>query len=477
MAAGSVPESQDLPRRYGGRVTAFVVLSCITAGMGGVIFGYDIGVSGGVTSMDGFLSKFFPEVYRRMKGTSVSNYCKFDSELLTAFTSSLYIAGLLTTFLASWVTARCGRRPSMIIAGTAILAGSAIGGSAVDISMVILGRVLLGVGLGFGNQAVPLYLSEMAPPLHRGAFSNGFQLCVGIGAVSARITNFFTQKIRQGWGWRVSLAVAAVPGGFLTLGALFLPETPNSLLQQRKDKNRVRVLLTRIRGVHDVEDELEDIAAAINDKCNSSRGLQMIVTQRQYRPQLSASLLSVVVTGFIGTTSTFISMFLVDRFGRRTLFLVGGAQMLVAQLTIGCIMATQLGDHGQVSKTCALVLIFLIAVYVSGFAWSWGPLGWLVPSEIFPLEVRSAGQSITVAVNFLLTTAVAQLFLAMLCRMKAGIFFFFAAWLLAMTTFVYLLLPETKGLPIEQVRKLWAQHWFWRRFVTASNGEQDKLDC
>uniref|UniRef100_A0A0E0B0H5 Major facilitator superfamily (MFS) profile domain-containing protein n=1 Tax=Oryza glumipatula TaxID=40148 RepID=A0A0E0B0H5_9ORYZ len=154
MAVGTVPDIQDLPRRYGGRVTTFVVLSCITAGMGGVIFGYDIGVSGGVTSMDGFLSKFFPEVYRRMKGTSVSNYCKFDSELLTAFTSSLYIAGLLTTFLASSVTARCGRRPSMVIAGSAILAGSAIGGTAVNVSMVILGRVLLGVGLGFGNQII-----------------------------------------------------------------------------------------------------------------------------------------------------------------------------------------------------------------------------------------------------------------------------------------------------------------------------------
>lgn len=133
---------------------------------------------------------------------------------------------------------------------------------------------------------MPLYLSEMAPPLHRGAFSNGFQLCVGIGAVTARLTNFFTQKIRQGWGWRVSLAVAAVPGGLLTLGALLLPETPNSLLQQGRDKRRVRVLLTRIRGVSDVEDELEDIVAANSDKANSSRGLQMMVTQRQYRPQL-----------------------------------------------------------------------------------------------------------------------------------------------------------------------------------------------
>lgn len=365
---------------------------------------------GGVTSMDPFLTKFFPEVYREMKGSRVSNYCKYNSQLLTAFTSSLYIAGLVTTFLASWVTARFGRRPSIIIGGAAFLAGGAIGGAAVDIYMLLLGRVLLGVGLGFGNQAVPLYLSEMAPPLYRGAFSNGFQLCVGVGAVTAHLINFGTDKIKQGWGWRVSLALAAVPGGLLTLGALFLPETPNSLVQQGKDHHRVRVVLTKIRGIDEVDDELDDIVAASRDEAKGSRGLQLMLTQQRYRPQLvmaimipffqqvtginaisfyapvllrtigmgeSASLLSVVVTASVGMASTFASMFAVDKFGRRTLFLVGGAQMLVSQLLIGGIMATQLGDQGQVSKTCALVLIFLIAVYVAAFAWSWGPLGWL----------------------------------------------------------------------------------------------------
>jgi ACR3 family arsenite efflux pump ArsB len=94
-----------------------------------------------------------------------------------------------------------------------------------------------------------------------------------------------------------------------------------------------------------------------------------------------------------------------------------------------------------------------------------------VPSEIFPLEVRSAGQGIAVAVNFLLTTFVAQSFLAMLCGMKAGIFFFFAAWLVVMTVFIYLLLPETKGLPIEQIAELWGEHWFWKRFVGCDNPE------
>ncbi|CAM0912691.1 unnamed protein product [Alopecurus aequalis] len=511
MAVGGVGVSESqLDRSYGGggRITAFVVLSCITAGMGGAIFGYDIGIAGGVSSMEPFLRKFFPEVYRRMKGDShVSNYCKFDSQLLTAFTSSLYVAGLFTTFFASRVTSRCGRRPSMLLGGAAFLAGATIGGAAVNIYMVILGRVLLGVGLGFANQAVPLYLSEMAPSRHRGAFSNGFQFSVGIGALAANIINFGTEKISGGWGWRVSLALAAVPAGLLFVGAIFLPETPNSLVQQGKDRQDVALLLRKIRGTDDVDRELDDIVAASNTAA-AGGGLWMLLAQRQYRPQLvmavaipffqqvtginaiafyapvllrtigmgeSASLLSAVVTGVVGAAATLLSMFLVDRFGRRTLFLVGGTQMLASQVLIGGIMAAKLGDEGGLSKAWAGALIFLIAVYVAGFGWSWGPLGWLVPSEIFPLEVRSAGQSVTVATSFVFTVFVAQAFLAMLCHMRAGIFFFFAAWLAAMTAFVYLLLPETKGVPIEQVEKVWRAHWFWRRVVPEEAPASGKL--
>ena len=153
-AAGAGGE--DAGRRYGGGVTAFVALSCVTVAMGGAIFGYDVGTVGGVSSMDPFLRDFFPDVYRRMKAGSAaraSNYCRFDSQLLTLFTSSLYIAGLLTAvLLSSWFTAKHGRRPSMIVGGVAFLAGAAVSGGAVNVYMAILGRALLGVGLGFANQ-------------------------------------------------------------------------------------------------------------------------------------------------------------------------------------------------------------------------------------------------------------------------------------------------------------------------------------
>lgn len=105
--------------------------------------------------MEPFLKKFFPEVYTRMKSdTKISNYCKFDSELLTSFTSSLYIAGLLASLFASLVTRAYGRKTSILAGGAAFLAGSALNGAALNIYMLILGRILLGVGVGFANHVV-----------------------------------------------------------------------------------------------------------------------------------------------------------------------------------------------------------------------------------------------------------------------------------------------------------------------------------
>ncbi|XVF54934.1 hypothetical protein PTKIN_Ptkin05aG0220600 [Pterospermum kingtungense] len=488
---------------YNGRMTLFVVLSCMMAAMGGVIFGYDIGISGGVTSMEPFLRRFFPDVYRKMKeDTKISNYCKFDSQLLTSFTSSLYVAGLFATFLASPVTKAFGRKPSIWLGGAAFLAGSALGAAAFNVYMLIFGRILLGIGVGFANQSVPLYLSEMAPPRYRGAINNGFQFSIGIGGLVANLINFGTEKIEGGWGWRISLGMAAVPASILTLGALFVPETPSSLIQNSSDHDKAKVLLQRIRGTRDVQAELDDLIKASIVSKTIKHPFKKII-QRKYRPQLvmaiaipffqqvtginviafyapilfrtigigeSASLLSSVVTGVIGAGSTFISMLLVDKFGRRALFMVGGIQMFVSQMLVGGVMATQLGDHGSVSKGYAYLVIFLICIYVAGFGWSWGPLGWLVPSEIYQLEIRSAGQSITVAVSFVFTFIVAQTFLSMLCHFKAGIFFFFGGWVVVMTVFVYFFLPETKNVPIEQMEKVWKEHWFWKRIV----GEDDE---
>lgn len=121
---------------------------------------------------------------------------------------------------------------------------------------------------------------------------------------------------------------------------------------------------------------------------------------------------------------------------------------------------------GTVNKNLAALLLFFICAYVAAFAWSWGPLGWLVPSEIFPLEIRSAGQSITVSMNMLFTFAIGQAFLSMLCHMKFGLFYFFGGWVIIMTLFVAFFVPETKNVPIEEMMVVWNNHWFWGRFIS-----------
>ncbi|XP_010421127.1 PREDICTED: sugar transport protein 11-like [Camelina sativa] len=491
-----------------GRVTAFVVITCIVAAMGGLLFGYDIGISGGVTSMEDFLRRFFPDVLRQMRKQTgrETEYCKYDNELLTLFTSSLYLAALFASFLASTITRRFGRKVSMTIGSLTFLAGALLNGFAINLEMLIIGRLFLGVGVGFTNQSVPLYLSEMAPAKIRGALNNFFQLAITIGILAANLVNYATPKLKNGIGWRLSLGLAGVPAVMMLFGCLFLPDTPNSILVRGK-KEKAKEMLQKIRGTMEVEHEF-------NDLCNASESAKRVkhqftnIMQARYRPQLTlctfipffqqltginvimfyahvlfktigfgsdASLISAVITGLVNVLSTVVSIYSVDRFGRRVLFFAGGIQMMLTQVAVGSMIGWRFGLNGEgtLSKIDADIILALICLYVAGFAWSWGPLGWLVPSEICPLEIRSAGQSLNVSVNMFFTFFIGQFFLTMLCHMKFGLFFFFAVMVVIMTIFIYLLLPETKGVPIEEMEKVWKEHRYWGKY---SHNDDDGND-
>ncbi|KAH7691830.1 Sugar/inositol transporter protein [Dioscorea alata] len=499
MAGGVVAKASG-GKDYPGNITLFVFLACLVAATGGLIFGYDLGISGGVTAMDPFLLKFFPSVYKmENENHSTNQYCKFDSQMLTLFTSSLYVAALVASFFASIVTRVFGRKWSMFGGGITFLIGSAINGAAENMFMLILGRLLLGVGVGFANQSVPVYLSEMAPARLRGMLNIGFQLMITIGILAANLINYGTSKIQGGWGWRVSLALAAVPAGIITLGSLFLPDTPNSLIE-RGHEDKAKEMLCKIRGTDDIQMEYDDMLAA-SEEAKKIQHPWSNILKRKYRPQLTmailipffqqltginvimfyapvlfktigfeddASLMSAVITGLVNVFATFVSIVTVDRFGRRMLFLQGGIQMLICQIAVGTMIAVMFGTSGvaDVSMDYAPWVVAFICVYVAGFAWSWGPLGWLVPSEIFSLEIRSAGQSITVSVNMFFTFIIGQIFLTMLCHMKFGLFYFFGGWVVIMTIFIALFLPETKNVPIEEMILVWKRHWFWGKFIS-----------
>ncbi|KAI3422762.1 MFS domain-containing protein [Psidium guajava] len=496
-------------KNYPGNLTCRVFMTCIIAATGGLIFGYDLGISGGVTSMDSFLKEFFPSVYQKESSVKPSDnqYCKFNSQILTLFTSSLYLAALVSSIAASSVTRAFGRRFTMLSGGLLFCAGAIINGFAKYVWMLIVGRILLGFGIGCANQSVPIYVSETAPYKYRGALNMMFQLTITIGILVANLLNYMFAKIEGGWGWRLSLGGAVVPALIIILGSFCLPETPNSLIERGKF-DEARAQLVRIRGIKSVDEEFDDLVAA-SERSKQVKHPWANLLKRKYRPQLTmaicipffqqltgmnvfmfyapvlfktigfgstAALMSAVITGGVNALSTFVSIFAVDKFGRRFFFFEGGLQMLICQVVITVAIALKFGttgNPGTLSPSYALTVVVAICTYVAGFAWSWGPLGWLIPSEIFPLEIRSAAQSINVSVNMIFTFFIAQIFTLMLCRLKFGLFIFFACWVVIMTIFIYKFLPETKGIPIEEMHHVWEKHPYWSKFFKGGGDGDD----
>lgn len=478
------------------KITPYVVGCWLLAAFGGMMFGYDIGISGGVTGMDDFLKRFFPVVYERKQHAKENNYCKYDNELLQLFTSSLYLAALVSTFFASKACSVLGRKTTILIASLFFMASALLSSVGPNIELLILARILFGVGVGFGNESVPLFLTEVAPIQHRGAVNILFQLFVTVGILIANLVNYFTSELHPN-GWRWSLGLAGVPAVILFLGSLVITDTPSSLVERGRDEQGKRVLKV-IRGVEDVDAEFDQI----KEGCERAKlvkhpykklmerssvppmviGMSIQVFQQFtginaimfYAPVLfqtigfksDASLLSSVVTGTVNVLSTLVSIYAVDKVGRRKLLLQACVQMFICQTAVGVILATSLKSTGTIPKDLGLVVLILVCLYVASFAWSWGPLGWLIPSETFPLETRTAGFAFAVSTNMLMTFLIAQAFLSMLCKMRAFIFIFFSGWILVMGLFVILFVPETKGVALEDINeRVWKVHPIWKKFV------------
>lgn len=356
-------------------------------------------------------------------------------------------------------------------------------------------------------QSIPLYISEMAPPKYRGAMNSFFEICLSVGLLAANIINYGTQKIKAGWGWRLSLGLAALPASFLLIGMLFLPESPSFIIHHGGDSRKASRILQKIRGTADVHGELSSLISAAAASRTAPEGLLRRLARRNYRPHIvmavalptfrqftginfitfyapvmfriigfneSASLLSALTTRVTATVFNLVAMSVVDKLGRRKFFFLGGSQMIMALVMLGGIMAVKLKDQGTMEDDYAYLVLGFLCIYVAGFTSSWGQLPWLVASEIFPMEIRSAGQSIFVALDLLFGSLISQSMLSILCHMKFGVFFLFAGFVGLMTLFVFWLLPETKELPLEEMGRVWEQHWFWKRFVELDGEKENK---
>jgi MFS family permease len=203
----------------------------------------------------------------------------------------------------------------------------------------------------------------MAPAQIRGALNIGFQMAITIGILAANLINYGTAQIKEGYGWRISLGLAAVPALMITIGSFFLPDTPNSILE-RGHPEQAKRMLQKIRGTDNVEVEFQDLVDATEAAKRVEHPWKNIL-QPKYRPQLvictmipffqqltginvimfyapvlfktlgfgdDAALMSAVITGLVNLVCTLVSVYSADRFGRRILFLEGGVQMIISQV-------------------------------------------------------------------------------------------------------------------------------------------------
>ncbi|DBB06107.1 TPA: species-specific tRNA processing [Trebouxia sp. C0006] len=480
---------------YNGKVTWYVVLVSLIAASGGLLFGYDLGVTGGVESFTDFQKIFFPDLAaQKAAAATVNPYCSYDSQKLSAFTSVLFLSGAFFTFFTGPVTRIGGRKLVMILGGASFCVGAILCAFAQDLAMLIIGRVCLGAGVGFANQAVPLYLSEIAPAHARGTLNVMFQMATTIGIWVAQWINYGTQNMHP-HGWRLSVGLAIVPALILFLGSLIIPDTPNSLVQRGKIE-QARRTLERVRGTPNVDAEFADIVEAVD----ASRSVnKMAIFQKKYRPVLTgailipffqqfsgintimfyatelfdvlgdganSALLDTAIVGAVNVGSTILAIVLVDRLGRKVLFAEGGLQMFICFVVVAGVMGSSFDKvTGYIPKKSATTILAFECLYTAGFAWSWGPLGWLVPSEFHNIETRGTGQAITVCVNFLFSFVIGQVYLTMLCHLEYGTYIFFAFWVFCMSVYALGFLPETKGVPIEEMGILWRKHWFWSKVI------------
>ncbi|KAL0457230.1 UNVERIFIED_CONTAM: Sugar transport protein 8 [Sesamum latifolium] len=384
---------------YNSRVTPYVFACWILAAFGGLMFGYDIGISGGVTGMDEFLIKFFPKVHERKMHAAENNYCKYDDDMLQLFTSSLYIAALVASFFASKACSLLGRRPTILMASTFFIAGAIFCGAADAKWMLIFVE----------------FFSEL-----EGAVNILFQLLVTIGILVANLINYGTSMMKE-HGWRVSLGLAAVPGVILFIGSLIITETPPSLVERGKEMEG-RAALQRIRGVDNVDAEFQQIVTG----CEQAKQVKQPFKKLFKKSGFPALFIATIIQVFQQFTGINAIMFYAPVLFQ-TLGFKSDASLLSAVITglvnvaIGAILVTHLKATGSLDKVLAALVVVLVCTFVMSFAWSWGPMGWLIPSEIFPIETRTAGFAFAVSTNMICTFIIAQAFLSMLCHMRAYI--------------------------------------------------------
>jgi sugar porter (SP) family MFS transporter len=446
---------------------AFVVAASAIAALGGLLFGYDTGViSGAELFLQGDLG--------------------LSTFALEVIVSGVLVGAAIGSFVGGRLADVYGRRGLLLVTAVIFAVGALLCGVAPSTSMLIVGRIVVGLGIGLASGTVPVYISEVSSPDARGWQVSLFQLAITVGIVLAYIVDY---ALAPAAAWRWMFGLAIVPAVIFGAGMWFLPESPRWLGKSGRHE-AARAVLERIRGTADVEDELRDIENSLMRAGEHGRltdllhpsvrqaltvGLGLAVFQQvtgintviYYAPLIlksagissaSGAILATVGIGVVNVLMTIVSMWLLDRMGRRPLLLIGIAAMAATLGMLGVVFR-----NPSPTESSATLAVVSMMVYVAAFAISLGPIFWLLISEIYPLRIRSSTEGLSAAFNWGSNLVVSLTFLTLVQELGASrTFWMYGAFAVAAWIFSYYLVPETRGRTLEEIEA------FWRRMATAS---------
>lgn len=457
-----------------------VYVIAVIAATGGLLFGFDTGVISGAIP---FLQQDFG----------------IDNGMVEMVTSSGLIGAILGALFSGKVTDRLGRKPVILASAVIFAIGALWSGFAPDIYHLILSRLFLGVAIGVSSFAVPLYIAEISPARLRGRLVSMFQLMITIGVLTSYLSDLFFADEQDISCWRPMFYVGVIPAMILLVGVYFVPETPRWLMSKgRIDESRK--ILSRIEPEESVEIVIGQMEVELkeNEKNISSWkellkpwlrtpliiaiGIMFfqqfvgINTVIYYSPKIFlmagfdgavSAIWASVGVGVVNVLATIVSVYFVDRLGRRKLYLIGlsGVALSLMALSTSFIFVNQLGEMG---KWLTIGLVFL---YVTFYAISIGPLGWLIISEVFPQHVRGLGSSLGSLSVWFFNTIVSFTFFKLIrvfaipgtelmvagekTGNPAGAFFFYSVIAIVGLVWGYFYVPETKGISLEKIEKHW----------------------
>jgi sugar porter (SP) family MFS transporter len=435
--------------------TGFVFAAAAFAALGGLLFGYDTGVISGALLF-----------IREQFGLSTR-----QQELVV---SVVLIGAAVGALSGGRLADRFGRRSMLLVTALIFVVGALICAAAPSLIVLVIGRLIVGLGIGFATSTVPIYISEVSPPQARGWQVSLFQLAITIGILAAYLVDYVFSG-SMNWRWMLGLAV--VPGAILGFGMIRMPESPRWLAEHGQP-NLARRVLARIRGTENIEAEWLEIQKTLTEAEERGRfsdlfspalrmalaiGIGLAIFQQvtgintviYYAPIIvqsagistaSGAILATAGIGLVNVIMTIVAMWLIDHSGRRPLLLVGIAGMIVSLGVLGFVFRMPTG------RALAWLAVITLMVYVASFAISLGPIFWLLIAEIYPLRVRGIAEGTAAGVNWAFNFLVARTFLSLKDSLGPSLtFWLYALLAVASWLFSYYLVPETKGRTLEEI--------------------------